>query len=307
MHMIPSLWKTPKKVALVSPAGATPPENLQKTLDRLEQLGIKVFPSAHVGARKRRYLAGSIEERLEDLYAAFERDDVDAVWCVRGGYGSAQLIAHIDWQRLSRARHIPLIGYSDITALLIAFHKHGLKAIHGPVANEVNKLDFELSEEALVQSEGWKSLASIEEVLNQHEGALPVRDSLKITTPTPLLGGNLTVLASLSGTPGALQPSSDYFLLIEDVNEAFYHLERSFFQLIESLDKSLIKGIGLGEFVGCDDPDKSLTIKSLFADWIKEAHIPMFEGLPIGHGQRNRAWLYGAFGTIEQNVLRWTS
>ncbi|MGJ8524832.1 Murein tetrapeptide carboxypeptidase [Halomonadaceae bacterium LMG 33818] len=305
--MMPSLWKTPKTVALVSPAGATPPEKLQKTLHRLEQLGVSAFPSAHVGARKRRYLAGSIEDRLEDLYTAFERDDIDAVWCVRGGYGSAQLISHIDWQRLSRAKDIPLIGYSDITALLIAFHKHGLKAIHGPVANEVNKLDFELSDEALVQSEGWQSLASVGEVLNQHQGILPTRDSLKITTPTPLLGGNLTVLASLCGTQGALQPSSDYFLLIEDVNEAFYHLERSFFQLIESLDKSLIKGIGLGEFVGCDDPDKSLTIKDLFADWIKGAHIPMFEGLPIGHGQRNHAWHYGAFGTIEQNMLRWMS
>lgn len=121
------------RVALIAPASAIATDVLEATLRQLEVHGVDYHLGRHVEARYR-YLAGTVEQRLEDLHNAFDMPDITAVWCLRGGYGCGQLLPGLDWGRLQAASPRPLIGFSDISVLLSAFHRHGLPAIHGPVA-----------------------------------------------------------------------------------------------------------------------------------------------------------------------------
>src|SRR5690625_2861147 len=120
-----------KRIALVAPAGGVRDDRIDTALSVLAAAGVDVHLGQHVRDHNR-YLAGTAEARLHDLHTAFEVEKVAAVWCLRGGYGCAHLVDHIDWPRIPG--HVPLIGYSDITVLLTAFHRHGKSAIHGPVA-----------------------------------------------------------------------------------------------------------------------------------------------------------------------------
>ncbi len=123
-----------QRIALIAPAGGVQDDRIDTALAVLEAAGI----DAHLGAHARdhhRYLAGTAEARLADLHAAFELPDVAAVWCLRGGYGSAHLVDHIDWSRIPS--HVPLVGFSDISVLLEAFRQRGRFAIHGPVATQL--------------------------------------------------------------------------------------------------------------------------------------------------------------------------
>lgn len=121
------------RVALIAPASAIATDVLEATLRQLEVHGVDYHLGRHVEARYR-YLAGTVEQRLEDLHNAFDMPDITAAWCLRGGYGCGQLLPGLDWGRLQAASPRPLIGFSDISVLLSAFHRHGLPAIHGPVA-----------------------------------------------------------------------------------------------------------------------------------------------------------------------------
>lgn len=302
--MVASLWPSINKVALISPSGTTVPEARVECLERLKALGIEVVPGAHFDARKR-YLGGSVEERLEDLYAAFARTDIDAVWCLRGGYGAAQLIEHIDWQQLKRAREIPLIGYSDITALLVAFQAQGLRAIHGCVATEVNKFDWEDNEFSTTTR--WRSLASIEPTIQRHAGTLALNETPQAPISGRLTGGNLTVLASLCGTSAALTLESPSILLIEDIQEPFYSLERSFFQLLNSLDTTMIQAICLGEFSDCKGPRDAPELAPILREWTRPHDIPLLTGLAMGHAGNNLAFPMGAHAVLDDQGICWAA
>ncbi|MFP8911246.1 LD-carboxypeptidase, partial [Pseudomonas aeruginosa] len=121
------------RVALIAPASAIATDVLEATLRQLEVHGVDYHLGRHVEARYR-YLAGTVEQRLEDLHNAFDMPDITAVWCLRGGYGCGQLLPGLDWGRLQAASPRPLIGFSNIPVLLSAFHSHGQPAIHGPAA-----------------------------------------------------------------------------------------------------------------------------------------------------------------------------
>src|SRR5262245_41864935 len=121
-------------VGLVAPSSApNEPENIRFAIETLESLGFRVRPGAHLFDREG-YLAGADAARADDLNAMFVDDGVDAIWCVRGGYGASRLLPMLDYERMRRRPKL-LIGFSDITALLIAIHaRAGLITFHGPVA-----------------------------------------------------------------------------------------------------------------------------------------------------------------------------
>ncbi|WP_027350839.1 S66 peptidase family protein [Halotalea alkalilenta] len=299
------LWRSPKRVALIAPAGAVDGAALDECLSRLDSLGIEALPSDNVTARHR-YLAGHVDARLDDLYQAYGRPDVDAVWCLRGGYGCAQLLDRIDWSRIDAATRRPLIGYSDISALLVAFAARGLAAIHGPVACELNKLELE-DPELPANSSRWQAMRSIAAVIDESHGTLPIAPWGHVSPASGrLLGGNLTVLASLCGTAAALRLEAPSLLLLEDVGEPLYRLERSFFQLLESLDKRWLDAVCLGEFKDCPVPGSASSIAEVFAEWLAPHDIALYTGLAIGHGERNLAWPFGAQGRIDGARLSFT-
>lgn len=301
-----SLWPWPKRVALVAPA--SPPEDgaIDECIRRLNMLGIETFPGDNVYAHHF-FCAGTIAQRIDDLYKAYERPDIDAVWCLRGGTGAAQLIEHIDWNRLKKAGNRPIIGYSDITTLHVNFQRHGLPSIHGPVAVEVNKLD--LDDPLVTESERWKSLSSISAALKDNKGHIALSSKPEFSTDIEslLVGGNLTVLASLCGTAAEIKINDPSFLLLEDVDEPFYALERCFIQLLGNLDFKKITAVVLGEFFQCTtDKDDGMTVKDIIEEWLRPTGIPVISGMPIGHNSKNIAFPYGSVGHIRGNILEWS-
>lgn len=291
------------RVALVAPASSIAEEVFEATLRQLEVLGIDYHLGEHAEARYR-YLAGTVEQRLEDFHKAFELPDVSAVWCLRGGYGCAQLVPKLDWARLRAASPRPLIGFSDISILLSAFHRHGLPAIHGPVATALGLQPLSAPSE---QRERLASLASVSHVLAGNSGKLPVQHLAgpKHAVEGELIGGNLTALACMAGTEGALYVPDGAILILEDVGEPYYRLERSLWQLLNSLGGARLGAVCLGGFTDCPRKGVAHSLEEIISEYVARLGVPLYHGLPSGHGAHNRAWPYGRRAVLEGKSLRW--
>ena len=291
------------RLALIAPASPVSDNVLRTTLAAFDQLGLDYQLGRQVGARHR-YLAGNVEQRLEDLYAAFADPEVSAVWCLRGGYGCGQLLPHIDWQRLKRASVRPLIGFSDISLLLSAFHRQGLPAIHGPQAGALGQL---ASAPASEHSDRLASLASLQALLQQQPGSFALQQVAGPSQPVEgqLIGGNLTALASGCGWQGSLYVPDKAILLLEDVGEKYYRLERSFQQLWFSLEPARIQAVCLGHFTDCPRDNVSQSLEEIVAEYLEPLGIPLYNGLPVGHGSENHAWPYGRMARLANQRLEW--
>lgn len=288
-------------IALIAPAGGVSDAHIDQTLRVLAAAGITAHSGAHIRAHHR-YLAGRPSQRLSDLQAAFELPDITAVWCLRGGYGCAHLLDHIDWRRIPP--HIPLIGYSDVTALLEAFRQHGRYGIHGPTANALAMPGTTRSE----QDARARSLQSLVTLLLHPPSDMdwplqPGRHAVDQCRSGQLVGGNLTVLASLAGTAASLQLPDKAILLLEDVQEAEFRLERCFHQLLTSIDRRRLQAVCLGQFRDCRLANGLASLRDILEEWLTPHAIPVYTGLPIGHGHCNHAWADGTPAVISKNHL----
>ncbi|MGM8933224.1 S66 peptidase family protein [Salinicola halophyticus] len=290
----------PLTFSLIAPASFTRPEILEQASQALQLLGIDVrFPRQLQNPT--RYLAGDTAHRLQALYAAYADPDTDAVWAVRGGYGCAHLATEIDWSRLACK---PLIGYSDLSVLLDQCYRHGLPAIHGPVMKEGVKLN---AEDADLRAAGQRDFQALLALLG---GQTPESVALTSVSPTletvpiegPMVGGNLATLASVAGTPLAFRAPPGAIVILEDVGEPFYRLERDLWQLVYSGALDDAAAVCLGTFEGCI-PYGDLRIETLFETWLPPRGLPVYTGLPIGHGRDNLPWRYGANARIAANRL----
>ena len=289
------------RIALIAPASAIADEVFEATVAQLEVLGIDYHLGRHVRARHR-YLAGTVEQRLDDLHQAFSLPDVKAVWCLRGGYGCAQLLPGIDWRLLKAASPRPLIGYSDLSLLLGAFAERGLPAIHGPVATA-------LGHQTLAAPSGQRErLASMQSLWNLLRGQpmqLPVQWLSGPQSPVsgPLIGGNLTALASGCGTAAQLVLPDNAILVLEDVGEPYYRLERSFWQLFQSFGERRPAAVCLGSFTDCPRRGVHHSLEQIIGEYLAPFDIPLYGELPSGHGDANFAWPCGQQATLQGNRL----
>lgn len=244
------------------------------------------------------FLAGSDERRLAELTAALADPDARAVVMARGGYGLLRLLPFLDPTPLLR-RPLPIVGFSDGTALLAWAAAAGLGAIHGPVITQLAALPGE-------------DLAHLFRALEDPAPGL-LMDELTGLVPGraqgPLLGGNLEVFSRLLGTP-FMPDLAGAILFIEDLGERPYRVDR----LITHLDLagvfSAVAGVVVGDFSGCHEPeqtrDSSPTAAEVLEERLGRLAIPVAVGAPIGHGTRNVAVPYGAmveldtmFGTLK--------
>lgn len=291
------------RLALIAPASAIADEVFDATLAQLEVQGIDYHLGRNVRARHR-YLAGTQAQRLDDLHEAFSLPNIDAVWCLRGGYGCAQLLPGVDWALLQRASPRPLIGYSDLSLLLDAFGRNGLPAIHGPVTTA---LGLQALSAPSGQHERLASMRSLWDLLQGRSHSLPARH---ISGPAsavqgPLVGGNLTALASGCGTIAGMQLPTDAILILEDVGEPYYRLERSFWQLFESFGERRPAAVCLGSFTDCPRRGVQHSIEEIIGEYLAPFDIPLYGDLPSGHGDANFAWPYGRLGTLQGQRLSW--
>jgi muramoyltetrapeptide carboxypeptidase len=273
-------------VGLIEPAGFTDDEfDLALVMDTVAAMGLVPKPAPHLMARYG-YLAGKDEARAADVNAMFADKTVRAIFAVRGGWGSARILPYLKWDVI-RANPKLLIGFSDITALHMAIAaRAGFTTIHGPNA---------------ASAWGKLSLASFRELA--FEGGTPlyrtptgdddrlVQRSGRIRTFRPgkatgrLLGGNLTVLSALVGTP--YLPSFDgAILFIEDVDEAEYRIDRMLTQLALAGVLRRVAGVVFGQCTSCRAEGPSyggFTLSEVLKQHLEPLGVPAFQGALIGH------------------------
>ena len=261
------------RVALIAPAG---PLRSSAELDVAAAQAVSFGWEAVVGEHalaRHGYLAGTVDERLRDLNAALADDSIDGIWCLRGGYGAMRILDGLDVDAMRRHPRA-LIGYSDITALHAALSGPAdVITFHGPTAR--------------ASLTGF-SRDSLERAVVRHQDSCGVAAAARVLQPGRargrIVGGNLALLASLCGTRFA----PDYtgaILILEDVGEATYRIDRMLRQLAMAGALSAIAGFVYGQFSEGTDPDdaSSCALDDVLMEAARIGGVPAIAGAPIGH------------------------
>jgi len=262
-------------VAVVAPAGPVPAEPFRE--------GIEILSSRYKVVHGERapqvyaplpYLAGDDASRADALNRALADPSVEAVFFARGGYGCARMVQALDGDALVR-RPIPLVGFSDVTVLHAWAAGLDLPSVHGPTVTQLRKLPPD-------------HLEALFALLEQ--GRAPTLEGLSTVTGGqgrgPLWGGNITIISHLCGTP--LMPDlTGRVLLLEEVHEVPYRVDRALTQLRQAGALDRIAAVLVGDIVGGDDPrvDHEVVLR----DRLGDLGVPVLTGLPVGHGERNLA------------------
>ena len=286
----PRALKRGDLVGLIAPSGATNADYVEQRVKNLEAFGMKVKVGRNILAA-RGNTAGTVAERVADIHEMFLDPDVKAIWAVRGGSGASQLLPAIDYPLIRRHPKI-LVGYSDITALHLALlRRAGLVTFHGPVAS-ASFTDYAAAQlEAVLMNprpETTIYMSSANEIRAETEPAFRLRTIKPGIAEGQLIGGNLSVLAALIGTPYAAD-LRDAILFLEDVGEAPYRIDRMLTQLEQSAPLSQLRGAMLGVFqdqsnrgnASSDDP--TLTLEQALDDHFALLKIPSITGFSFGH------------------------
>ena len=277
------------RVALIAPAGPLQKaEDLPRALENVRTLGWNAVVAAHAEDRIG-YLAGNDRDRLSDINRALRDPDIDALWCLRGGYGIIRILSGIDYDAISRAPKV-IIGYSDITALHAAVQrKCELITYHGPTAREpLSDFSRDSFQRAVVaQTDSCGTAPRAREI---NPGAAEGR----------LVGGNLAVLASLCGT-SFMPDLTDGILVLEDINEPVYRIDRMLQQLKLSGALNGCKAIAFGECVKCPDDagGGGRPFDDVLGEVARELRVPCVAGIPIGHIDQQWTIPLGALATLE--------
>jgi muramoyltetrapeptide carboxypeptidase len=260
------------RVALVAPSGPLlDATDLDRAIENTHSFGWEAVVGDHVRERDG-YLAGNDESRRADLNRFAADESIDAIWCIRGGYGAMRLLNSLDYTAW-RDRPRALIGYSDITALHAAIGpRAGLVTFHGPTARS-ELTDFtRASLRAAVTGDGAGALTA-NDVVVLHGGS----------AGGPLAGGNLAVLSALAGTPFAPQLDGT-ILVLEDVNESVYRLDRMLTQLRLSGALDRVAGIAFGQFTEIPlESNDGRALDDLLGEVAARSGVPCIARIPVGH------------------------
>ncbi len=273
-------------VGLVTPASNVPEnEELYAAIDLVKSLGFDAKPSTNLFSRTQ-YLAGSDRERAADLNAMFADPDVDAIFCVRGGYGSGRLLRDLDYDVI-RANPKILMGYSDITALLNSINLHtGLMTFHGPIAGtNFSEYSLEQYRRVLVNPTGQTRIGE-PPPFETSPGVVERTNRLTPIVPGSaegrLVGGNLSLLVTLMGTP--YEPVfDDAILFLEDVSEPPYSVDRMLTHLWLTGKLERVAGVVLGKFTDDDYDSNTFSMEEVLRDRFEPLGIPTLRGVMIGH------------------------
>jgi muramoyltetrapeptide carboxypeptidase len=274
------------RIGLVAPAGPLlERDDLTRAQELCRALGYEpvLGKNAH---RRSGYLAGTDSERLADLNAALRDPSINAIWCIRGGYGSIRLLDQVDYAAMAERPKV-LIGFSDATALLNAIHRlTGVVTFHGPMARAsltgFSRLHFE---RVLKVAEAPGRLGRIPlppDVLVPQENRIV--SLFGGTAEGPLFGGNLTLLQCLIGTP-YFPELAGAILFLEDVGEDLYRVDRmlAHLRLIGAFRR--LAGVLVGRFTELkrSGGDGALGFDEVLANYFEPLGIPVSYGFPVGH------------------------
>ena len=243
---------------------------------------------------RQRYLAGSDARRLAELTAALADPGIRAVFCARGGYGATRLLPRLDASGPPGPPKL-LVGFSDITALHLWLQAHGRASIHGPVLTQLGRLPAATCERLFALLESTAAAPALSGTATYAGGA----------AEGPLLGGNLSVLTRLLGTP--LMPSlAGAILLLEDQGERPYRLDRMWTHLQLAGVFARVRGIALGSFTACEEPDAPYASADVLRELAQATGLPCAAGFPVGHGDVNEPVPLGVRVRLDADAARLT-
>jgi muramoyltetrapeptide carboxypeptidase len=268
-----------------------------------ERQGYRVKLADGIYARDH-WLAGDAELRAKDLMAVFEDPEVDVVQCARGGYGSAQLIPHLDFDLIAESPK-PFVGYSDITALHVALlRRAGLATVYG----------YGLAGMGDAETTSFTRDRLLEVLSGDGTGAVPPAPDDPYTraigggrVSAPLVGGCLWLLMQTMGTPWEFD-ADGRILFFEDVDLPTSHLEGFLVQLVHAGKLDGVVGVVVGEMVGCDwpkhadDAPRVKSVEDVLEERLEPLGVPVLYRLPIGHGKHMAALPLGVTATLDADA-----
>jgi len=288
---LPPLLTAGARVAMISPSGPLQgPHELERAVATAESLGWQVQVGPHA-LRRTGYFAGDDAQRGDDLVSALQDDGIDGIWCLRGGYGAARLLPRLSVELLQRFPKA-LLGYSDITALHAAWQHAGLVSYHGPTARAPLS---DVSRDSLVRAmqAGTDSCGAAPDARVVRGGRVTGR----------LVGGNLALVSSLCGTPWAVN-CRDAIVVLEDVGEATYRLDRMLTQLRLAGAFDGCVGVAFGHCTDCPDTtdDGTRTVEAIVTELADALQVPTLQGIPVGHIADQWTVPFGAIATLDADA-----
>jgi muramoyltetrapeptide carboxypeptidase len=279
-------------VSIVSPSGPARRQSVEAGVALLRSWGLCPRVAPHADAR-RGYLAGPDSQRAADVNAALADPEVRAVICTRGGYGSQRIADVID-TTAARRDPKPVVGFSDVTALHLALWRGArLACLYGPGAAWRGERTGAVSAQSLRDA----LMTTGPVLLKRDEGIVTAPVTMPGSATGRLIGGNLCLLASSLGTCDA-PDTSGAILLLEDVDEPPYKVDRMLTQLRRAGALTGLAGVALGQFTRCGD-DASSGIPDVLADRLGDLGVPVLGGLPVGHGADQLTVPVGVTATLD--------
>ena len=269
-----------KHIRILSPSGVIAPELILQAQKRLESWGYCVSIGQYAMEQYGRF-AGTATQRLSDLNEALADPSIDIILCSRGGYGLQQILDQIVLPTRPKEKWPLIVGYSDITELHSLMSLHGVKSLHMSMCKDLSELP-----------DDNPTLIAMREALDGKTQKL-LDENQKV------IGGNLSVLYGLQGTPWDLNHiidnmDSSPILLIEDIAETHYHIDRMLNNLRMSGVLSRISGLIVGHFTDCKEDERmGCSIPQTIQQAVSEYNYPIIWGAPIGHEEPNLPMMLG--------------
>jgi muramoyltetrapeptide carboxypeptidase len=309
----PPILRSGDTIGLIAPSGnASGREEIQTAKENMEKYGFKVELGKHINAQKG-YLAGTDEERAADVNDMFRRPEIRGIATFLGGYGCCRILPFLDYN-LIRSHPKVLVGYSDITSFLLAIHqKTGLVTFHGSSGltkvGDYSRMHFR---QTIMSS---SRIGEVAKPPKASEGATDSNNRLITIVPGkvtgPLIGGNLTLVTNLLGTP--YEPDTrGKILFLEEVGEESYRIDRMLTQLWLAGKLQDAAGFALGRFVDCESKDyppsspQTLSLETVLRDRFVPLRKPTLYNLMFGHIEENAVLPIGIMATLnatEQTLI----
>lgn len=292
MMTFPPYLKTGDTIGIVCPAGYMPFEKAQVCINTLQDWGFKVKVGKTLGGNSDNYFSGNDAERLNDFQQMLDDKEVKAILCGRGGYGVSRIIDEINFKHFQKHPKW-IIGFSDITVLHAhIFSNYKIASIHAPMAAAFNddgyKNEFVLSLKNMLQGDKMR-YTSAPHIFNKTGKA-----------SGELVGGNLTLVTHLLGSPSELKTKKK-ILFLEDVGEYLYNVDRQLYQLKRAGKLEELAGLIIGGFTDSKDTTRPFgkTIYEIIRDVVSEYDYPVCFDFPVSHDTKNYALKIGAMCVLD--------
>ncbi len=280
---------TGDKICIVAPGRKVSPFEMEVSISVFESWGLEVILGEHLFSQQHSYLSGTDQERINDFQNAIDNPEIKAIICARGGYGSSRIIDALDFSRLKKNPKW-IVGFSDITCFHLVCSSMGIPSLHGAMPIQ------------FVKEEAKKSIASLRSALfeapEKIESSPNVKNRLGIVT-APIMGGNLSLLVDSLGTQYEIN-TDHKILLIEEIDEPRYKIDRMLMQLKRAGKFNNLSGLGIGQMTEIGDstlPFEESVEEIVLSKVPKE--IPVAFNLPFGHEHPNVAWIQGRTSKFE--------